>query len=112
MMHLRNAASKCWKPSPRRGMIDNIGYFQLSTSTPNGQTIPLAAQVQPGKPFDPVAATNAYLATLPANKRAASDAYFEGGYWITLWTALIQVLVLLFLMRSGLSRGMRDRAEK
>jgi STE24 endopeptidase len=92
-------------------MIDNIGYFQVTTSTPEGLTIPLAAQVQPGKPFDPVAATNAYLATLPADKRASSDAYFEGGYWISLWTPLIQVIVLLFLMRSGMSRSMRDRAE-
>ena len=93
-------------------MIDNVGYFQMTTSTPEGQTIPLAAQVQAGKPFDPVAATNAYLATLPADKRAASDAYFEGGYWITLWSALIQIVMLVFLMRSGLSRSMRDRAEK
>jgi STE24 endopeptidase len=93
-------------------MTGTIGYFQMTTSTAQGQTIPLAAQAQPGKPFDPVAATDAYLATLPADKRAASDAYFEGGYWITLWTALIQVLVMIFLMRSGLSRGMRDRAER
>jgi Zn-dependent protease with chaperone function len=93
-------------------MLDNIGYFQMTTATPEGQTIPLAAQVQPGKPFDPVAATNAYLATLPADKRASSDSYFEGGYWITLWTAVIQLIILLFLMRSGLSRAMRDRSEK
>ena len=93
-------------------MIESIGYFQLTTSTPQGQTIPLAAQVEPGKPFDPIAATNAYLATLPADKRAASNAYFEGGYWITLWTSVIQLLILIFLMRSGLSRGMRDKAEK
>ncbi len=92
-------------------MTATVGYFQLTTSTPDGQTIPLAAQVQPGVPFDPVVATNAYLALLPADKRAASNAYFEGGYWLTLWTALLQLIILAFLMRSGLSRGMRDKAE-
>jgi len=84
----------------------------MITSTATGMTIPLAAQVVPGQPFDPVAATNAYLATLPADKRAASDAYFEGGYWITLWGSVIQIIIVIFLLRSGLSRSMRDRAER
>src|SRR5256885_13317321 len=30
-----------------------------------------------GSTFDPVQATNAWLATVPADKRAKSDAYFE-----------------------------------
>lgn len=85
---------------------------QMTTSTPQGETIPLAAQVTPGQPFDPVAATNAYLASLPPDKKAASDAYFEGGYWIGLWSTLIQLIILVFLMRSGMSRAMRDRAER
>ncbi|HZK77524.1 MAG TPA: hypothetical protein VFC35_01360, partial [Gemmatimonadaceae bacterium] len=93
-------------------MLPDTGFFQLTTTTPQGMVIPLAAQVQPGKPFDPVAATNAYLATLPADKRAASNAYFEGGYWIGLWSSVIQILIVIFLLRSGLSRAMRDRAEK
>ena len=54
-------------------------------------TQPLAAQVPPppipaaatGDHIDPVAATNAYLATMPADKKARSDAYFEGGYWLS-----------------------------
>ena len=84
----------------------------MTTSTPQGLVIPLAAQVVPGQRFDPLAATNAYLATLPANKKAASDAYFEGGYWIGLWSSVIQIIIVIFLMRSGLSRSMRDRAER
>ena len=53
--------------------------------------------------FDPVAATSAYLATIPADARARSDAYFEGGYWIYLWNFLITVTVMLFpTMRSAL----------
>jgi STE24 endopeptidase len=86
--------------------------MQMTTSTPQGLVIPLAAQAIPGQKFDPVAATNAYLATLPAEKKAASDAYFEGGYWIGLWSSIIQIIIMIFLMRSGLSRNMRDRSER
>jgi STE24 endopeptidase len=34
--------------------------------------------------FDADAATAAYLATMTPAARARSDAYFEGGYWLTL----------------------------
>jgi len=74
--------------------------------------VPPAAQFHPGVKFDPVAATNAYLATLPAEQRAKSDSYFEGGYWIGLWGFLISSAVFLILLRTGMSRRMRDRAER
>lgn len=80
--------------------------------TVNGIPIPPAAQFQPGVKFDPTAATNAYLATLPADKRAASDAYFEGGYWIGFWDSAITIVVMLILLKTGLSRGMRNWAER
>ena len=38
--------------------------------------------------FDPEAATEAYLARLTPEQRHRSDAYFEGGYWLTLWDFL------------------------
>jgi STE24 endopeptidase len=62
--------------------------------------------------FDPVAATNAYLATLPPAAKAKSDAYFEGGYWIGLWDFLITAAILLLFLRLGWSRRIRDRAER
>jgi STE24 endopeptidase len=62
--------------------------------------------------FDPVSATNAYLATVVGEKRARSDAYFEGGYWLQLWDFLIGVAVNLALLATGLSRRMRDMAER
>jgi STE24 endopeptidase len=62
--------------------------------------------------FDPAAATNAYLATVAGEKRARSDAYFEGGYWLLLWDFLIGVAVNLALLTTGLSRRMRDLAER
>ena len=48
--------------------------------------VPPAAQASPS--FDPTVATDAYLATVPPDKRARSDAYFEGGYWLQLWNFL------------------------
>jgi STE24 endopeptidase len=62
--------------------------------------------------FDPEAATAQYLASVPADKRAASDAYFEGGYWILLWSFLATVAVNLFLLQTRWSCAMRDRAAR
>jgi STE24 endopeptidase len=48
--------------------------------------------------FDVHAATEAWLSTVSGAARAASDAYFEGGYWITLWSALIGCVILWALL--------------
>jgi len=60
--------------------------------------------------FDPVAATEAYLAKLTPEQRARSDAYFEGGYWLQLWGFLYGVAVALVLLATRLSARMRDLA--
>jgi STE24 endopeptidase len=62
--------------------------------------------------FDAEAATERYLATLSAEARARSDAYFEGGYWLTLWGALISLAVAWLLLGSRLSVRLRDWAER
>ncbi|HUR93186.1 MAG TPA: M48 family metallopeptidase [Gemmatimonadales bacterium] len=74
--------------------------------------VPQAARVRPGVPFDPDAATDAYLATVPADLRARSDAYTEGGYWVQGWGFLLSAAILLFLLRGGWSRRMREWAER
>jgi STE24 endopeptidase len=61
---------------------------------------------------DPAAATLAWLETVPAGKRARSDAYFEGGYWLTLWNFLLGAAISLLLLGSGLSARLRDFAER
>jgi STE24 endopeptidase len=63
-------------------------------------------------PLDIVAATNAYLAQLPPSARAASDAYFEGGYWLTLWDFLFGAVVCVGFLHTGLSARMRDLARR
>ncbi len=62
--------------------------------------------------FDPEAATQAYLATLNGAARAKSDAYFEGGYWLLIWGALVSIASDLIVLRTGLSARFRDWAER
>jgi STE24 endopeptidase len=47
-----------------------------------------------------------------AEQRARSDAYFEGGYWLTLWSFLWSAAIFLLLLRTGISARMRDLAER
>jgi STE24 endopeptidase len=58
------------------------------------------------------AATGAYLATVPAEKKARSDAYFEGGYWLSLGQFLWSSAVLIVLLYTGLSARFRDAAAR
>ena len=93
----------------RRGVFMVLGFGLLLGS------LRLAAQeTKPTSPasFDPVVATNAYLATVAGEDRARSNAYFEGGYWLQLWDFLLGVLVNLVLLGTGLSGRMRNLAER
>ena len=62
--------------------------------------------------FDPAAATDAYLAKVPAADKTRSDAYFEGGYWLILWDFLYGAAISLILLTTGFSSRMRLWAEK
>jgi STE24 endopeptidase len=62
--------------------------------------------------FDVKAATDAYLATVTGAARAKSDAYFEGGYWLILWDALVTIAICLLLLFTRASAGMRNFAER
>jgi STE24 endopeptidase len=75
-------------------------------------SVPEGAQARPGVRFDPEAATEAWLATVPPEARARSDAYFEGGYWLQPLDTLVGAGVMLLLLATGLSRRMRERAER
>src|ERR1700736_4636221 len=74
--------------------------------------IHVPAEALPSPHFDPTAATNAYLAQIPADKTARSDAYFEGGYWMILWDFLYGVAVALLLLNLRWSARARDLAER
>jgi len=80
------------------------------TAMPTITSVPAAAQ--PSPTFNADAATDAYLALIPAEARARSDAYFEGGYWMILWDFLYVVVVMLLLLNLRWSAGMRNLAER
>jgi STE24 endopeptidase len=74
--------------------------------------IQVPTEAQPSPHFDATAATNAYLAQIPAEKTARSDAYFEGGYWLILWDFLYGVVIALLLLNLRWSARMRDLSER
>ena len=79
--------------------------------TPMANPAPTVSS-ETGKSFDPAAATQAWLATVPAEKRAKSNAYFEGGYWLILWNFLLSAAIFVFLLTSHISARLRDFAER
>ncbi len=74
--------------------------------------IEVPAEAQASSHFDATAATNAYLAKIPADKTARSDAYFEGGYWLILWDFLYGAVVCVVLLNLRWSARMRDLSER
>ena len=73
---------------------------------------PPAAATGASGSIDPAAATRAYLDQLPADQRARSNAYFEGGYWLDVVEFLWVAAIYLLLLQSGASAWMRDQAER
>ncbi len=80
------------------------------TAMPTITSVPAGAQASPNLSAD--AATEAYLALIPPEAKARSDAYFEGGYWMILWDFLYLAVVMLILLNLGWSAGMRNLAER
>ena len=72
--------------------------------------VPVAAQ--PSAHFNADAATEAYMAMIPPEATTRSNAYFEGGYWLTLWGFLYSSTMMLLLLNLRWSAKMRDLAER
>jgi STE24 endopeptidase len=93
-----------------------FAFMLVPTMAANSQSNAFAMQAsapaQSGPAFDVKAATDAYLATVPADKKARSDAYFEGGYWLQLWDFLLSGAIAIFLLQSRLSARMRGWAAR
>ncbi|MGA7615809.1 MAG: M48 family metallopeptidase [Thermoanaerobaculia bacterium] len=95
---------------PRSTTTLVLGLWLLLTLIATGAT---AAQPPASTPkFDAVHATDAYLASLTPAERARSDAYFEGGEWLQLWSFLYGAAVYLVLLMTGLSARLRDVATR
>jgi STE24 endopeptidase len=83
------------------------GPSAAPTSAVDVHTLPPAGVVN----FDPDKATNAYLAKVSGEARQKSDSYFEGGYWLILWDALVAIAVSAVLLFLRISSRMRRIAE-
>jgi STE24 endopeptidase len=77
-----------------------------------GASLSVASAATTVAPFDAEAATRAYLATMTPAARARSDRYFEGGYWLLLWDAVVGLGVCGLLLGTRLSVRMREFAER
>lgn len=91
------------QPAPSPGQ-------QPATAMPSVIKVP--PEAQPSANFDAEAATRAYLAQIPADATARSNAYFEGGYWLILWDFLYGAVLSLLLLKLRWSAGMRSLAER
>ena len=83
-----------------------------SVAGASAQPVQSSANSASGQSFDIKAAADAYLAKMPPAQRARSDAYFEGGYWLTLWDFLLAVFILWLMLHFRWSSRMRDLAER
>jgi STE24 endopeptidase len=68
--------------------------------------------LQQSTSLDPGAATQAWLDSVPQDKREKSDAYFEGGYWLILWNYLVAAAISILLLSSQISARLRDFSER
>ncbi|HWE25423.1 MAG TPA: M48 family metallopeptidase [Myxococcales bacterium] len=91
-------------PAPAQGPAGPVKLVEL-------QPPPAAASGVSGS-IDPDAATRAYLAWQTPAAKAKSDAYFEGGYWLDLWSFLWSAAAFFVLLHTGASARMRTMAER
>jgi STE24 endopeptidase len=62
--------------------------------------------------FDPVQATNAYLASISAEEEANTNAYVDAGYRIMVIGIVLEIVVAFLLLHYGWSRRWSDWAER
>jgi STE24 endopeptidase len=92
-------------------VLSFLGAVPAFAQPPSPDSTPYPTpSIAPGT--DPATATRAWLDTVPADKRAKSDAYFEGGYWLLLWNFLLSSAISIFLLASRISARLRDFAER
>ena len=83
----------------------NTSNSHTNPSTTVSTPAPAAAH------FDADQATEEWMAQIPAEAKAKSDAYYEGGYWLILWDFVVGLLVAWLLLGTRLSARVRDRIE-
>lgn len=91
-------------------LFNTVAMAQTAPAPAAAQPATLSAQSAPA--FDVRAAADAYLAKMPPARRAKSDAYFEGGYWLILWDFVVTLIIMWLLLQFRWSAKMRNLAER
>jgi STE24 endopeptidase len=107
LMHTSTQDSPAQTASP--AISEKVSYFERAVRVSNPGYSSTAGDA---KPFDPAAATQTWLDSVPRNQREKSDAYFEGGYWLILWNFLLTAAISVFLLVSRFSARLRDFSER
>jgi STE24 endopeptidase len=78
------------------------------------EIVPFDAQkaTEAAKIQDPVAATNAYLDSVPAERRDKTKAYARGNYSLDVVDFLFSSIIMILLMSTGLSIRFRNTAQR
>ncbi|MEO1046361.1 MAG: M48 family metallopeptidase [Pseudomonadota bacterium] len=70
------------------------------------------AQEATAPAFDVEQASRAYIDTLQGEALEKSNAYFEGGYWLILWGALVTMAIDFLLLGTRMTSRFRSWAER
>src|SRR5579863_4847237 len=81
----------------------------INISNPHANPPPAAA-APVASHFEADQATAEWMAQIPAEAKAKSDAYYEGGYWLILWDFVVGLIVAWLFLGTRLSAHMRDLA--
>ncbi len=95
-------------------LIALVSLAPAQSSSPSDRNAPrpVGNSAPVARTFDVHSAVEFYLAKMPPARRARSNAYFEGGYWLLLWDFLLTVLVMWLMLHFRWSTRMRDLAER
>src|SRR5258705_3776295 len=111
-MTLMPASAQDSPPQPASPAISDKGSSFERAAQANNSGYSSTATAGDAKPFNPAAATQAWLDSIPRNQREKSDAYFEGSYWLILWNFLPTTAISVFVLASRFSARLRDFTER
>jgi STE24 endopeptidase len=83
-----------------------------AAAEPAFRITPVDAAWYAALPWDPQAATDAFMARIPADVKARADAYFVGGYWLQLWNLLLGLVVAALMLATPWSARLRDTLQR
>jgi Zn-dependent protease with chaperone function len=91
---------------------ENVSCFEWAAGGDDSGHSSSTATADDVKAFDPAAATQVWLDSVPRNQREKSNAYFEGGYWLILWDFVFAAAISVLLLTSRFSARLRDFSER